>query len=426
MKKIFFLSAVLLLTLSLGLIAQTHVKQIIIGNGGIYGNPSDNVTLAAYNPDDQITTTFGNILRESVQDLIICDNYAYVTAEDSIVKFNIDSYQKVASVYESNLNRLFYHDGLLFVSRRSDINGPPADGIYLKIFNAEDLSLVAAVEGISSDVAGIAVAQDTVYVAVSGDWQATEGKFAVIDLQTYSLVREMNFGTDAVGIYDLFTNGEEIFTVNKSPYGATTGSVTTYDVASAMFSTSVINSVVGKAVELEGDILYLGLDNGIGSYDVTSNQIVQNTIVPDPGSTDFIYIAAAAFDSINQLFYVTITDYFSMGEGKIFDMSGNETGSFEADVSAEAIAVDYRLNEFVETNPVSGIKIFPNPFSGEIIIEDATFTEIRVLSLHGQTVYENSSNRFNNRVDLSFLKNGIYFIEIKTDDNSIIKKIVKR
>jgi hypothetical protein len=383
--------------------------------------------VASYNPDDQTTTTFGEILRESIQDLIIHDNYAYVTAEDSITKFDIDSYQKVASVYESNLHRLFYHEGFLFVSRRSDINGAPADGIYLKIFNAENLTLVAAIEGISSDAAGIVVTQDTAYVAVSGDWQATEGKFAVIDLGTYSLEREMNFGTEAVGIYDMFTDGEKIFTINKSPYGATTGSITTYNVGSASFSTNVINHVVGKGVSLEGNILYLGLDFGIGSYDIVSNQVLLNTIVPDPGSLIYIFIADAAFDNINQLFYVTITNYFSMGEGKIFDMTGNETGTFEADVSAEAIDIDYRINDFVYTNPVSNVKVFPNPFFGEIQIQGASFSDLRVRNIQGQTVYENMNDEsFDNKIDLSGLKDGIYFLELNINSNILVKKIVKK
>ncbi len=415
------------LVFSVSLIAQTYVKQVIIGNGGIYGNPDDHVTLASYNPDDQTTTTFGEILRESIQDLIIHDNYAYVTAEDSITKFDIDSYQKVASVYESNLHRLFYHEGFLFVSRRSDINGAPADGIYLKIYNAENLTLVAAVEGISSDASGIIVAQDTAYVAVPGDWQATEGKFAVIDLGTYSLEREMNFGTEAVGIYDMFTDGEKIFTINKSPYGATTGSITTYNVGSASFSTNVINHVVGKGVSLEGNILYLGLDFGIGSYDIVSNQVLLNTIVPDPGSLIYIFIADAAFDNINQLFYVTITNYFSMGEGKIFDMTGNETGTFEADVSAEAIDIDYRINDFVYTNPVSNVKVFPNPFFGEIQIQGASFSDLRVRNIQGQTVYENMNDEsFDNKIDLSGLKDGIYFLELNINSNILVKKIVKK
>ncbi|NOX48080.1 MAG: T9SS type A sorting domain-containing protein [Chlorobi bacterium] len=348
MKKNYILRAMTLsvaVVFALNLNAQFYTNQLIVGNGGIYGDPSDHVTVSAYNPDGQTTTSFGDIQRESIQDLIIHGNYAYVAAEDSIVKFNIDTYEKVAAVYESNLNQLFCKNGLLYVSRRSDINGPPADGVYLKVFNAGDLALVGSVNGISGDANGIVVESDTVYLAVSGDWQATEGKFAVID-NSFNLVREMDFGADAVGIFDLYSDGNNIYSVNRSPYGSMSGSVSTYSIWTTLFTTTVFDNVVGKGVAKSNNALYLMLDNGIGSYDLGTNEVLETSIVPDPGSSDFIYIADAAFDYLNQLFYVTLTDYFSMGEGKIYDMEGTETGTFDAEVSAEAVALDFRINDF--------------------------------------------------------------------------------
>jgi hypothetical protein len=347
MKKHYFLiSMAILFALSVTTVSgQFYTNQVLIGNGGIYGDPSDHVTVATYNPGEQTTTTFGDIQRESIQDLIIEGSFAYVAAEDSIVKYDIDNYERVAAVYESNLSRLYCKSGKLYVSRRSDLNGPPADGKYVKVYDAGNLEFLAAVDGISADAAGMAIVSDTLYVAVPGDWQATEGKFAVID-NNNNLAREMNFGTDAVGIYDLFTDGNNIYTVNRSPYGVTTGSVTSYNIWTTAYTTTVLNNVVGKGVGIDGSALYLVLDYGIGSYDLNNNQILNASIVPDPGSAAFQYIAAAAFDKINQLFYVTITDYFSTGEGKIYDMNGNETGSFDAAVSAEALAIDTRINDF--------------------------------------------------------------------------------
>jgi hypothetical protein len=348
MEKNYILRAAILfvaIAFTFNLNAQFYVNQLIVGNGGIFGDPSDHVTISAYNPQGQTTASFGDIHRESIQDLIVYENYAFVASEDSIVKFNIDTYEKVAAVYESNLNQLFYKNGLLYVSRRSDLNGPPADGIYLKVYDAEDLILVGSVNGISGDANGIVMESDTIYVAISGDWQATEGKFAVID-NNYNLVREMNFGTDAVGIFDLYSDGNNIYSVNRSPYGSTSGSVSTYSIWTTSFSTTVFNNVVGKGVSKFNNTLYLVLDNGIGSYDLSTNEVIETSIVPDPGSSNFIYIADATFDYLNELFYITITDYFSMGEGKIYDITGTETGTFEAEVSAEAIALDFRINDF--------------------------------------------------------------------------------
>ena len=428
MKKIFKISAGLILILQVQLLsAQVFVNQVIIGNGGNYGNPSDHVTIATYDPVSQITVTFGDVIRESIQDLIVYENFAYVTAEDSIVKFNIDTYEKVAAVYESNLHKLFYKSGLLYVSRRADINGAPADGIYLKVFNAEDLSLIASVEGISTDAAGIMVECDTIYVAIPGEWTATEGKFAVID-NNFNLVREMNFGTDAIGIYDLYSDGDKIYSVNKSPYMTQTGSVTTYEIFTASYSTSIINHVVGKGAGISNNTLYLGLDYGIGSYDLTTNQVIQQTIVPDPGSVDYIYIADAAFDEINNLFYVTITDYFSIGEGKIYNMSGNQTGTFEADISAEAIDIDYRINSFTrEENSYVHLHLYPNPTVDFINIQNEDITEVNVSDVSGKVIFKkNFDNQNIIMIDLSGFPAGVYIININLRNNNYFsEKIIK-
>ena len=93
MKKNYFLNAIIILTLIAMYemaVSQTETKQVIICNGGVYGDPSDHVTLSTYDPLGQTTTVFGDIFTESVQDIVIKENFAFVSAQDSIVKFNID------------------------------------------------------------------------------------------------------------------------------------------------------------------------------------------------------------------------------------------------------------------------------------------------------------------------------------------------
>ena len=116
-----------------------------------------------------------------------------------------------------------------------------------------------------------------------------------------------------------------------------------------------------------------------------------------------------------------------MGEGKIFDMAGNEAGSFEADVSAEAIDIDYRIIDFVYTNQASNIKVFPNPFTDEIQIQGASVSGFVVRNIQGQTVYKNlDGESFDNKINLSNLKDGIYFLELNINNNVLVKKIVKK
>jgi hypothetical protein len=331
MKKNYFLLLAFLL-FAFGLNAQIKVNQVIVGTGGIYGNPDDHVSLSGYNPETQTSDLIGGVVRESMQDIVISDGFAYLTAEDSIVKFDLQNKTKVAAVYESNLNRLLVSGDRLYVSRRSDLNGAPLDGFYLKVFNAETLELEDEVAGISSDASAMVLVYDTLYLAVPGDWQATEGRMAVID-QDMNLVQEINLGADAVGLTDLFADDENVYSVNRTPYLGTTGSITSYQISSGLATTNVVNNVFGKGFAKNGNLLYLIMDYGIGAYDLTTNQVAQTAIVPDPGSASYEYISAAAFDYINQLFYVAIGDYYSMGVGKVYDLQSNETDTFEAGIS---------------------------------------------------------------------------------------------
>ena len=424
MRKFYFLMIGLLL-INLSSFSQVHVEQVLIGNGGIFGNDTDHVSITSINPTDLNSSFVGEVVRESIQDMIIVGNYAYVAAEDSIAKFDIVNHTKVAAIYESNLSRLYFANNQLFVSRRSDLNGAPADGIYLKAFDA-DLNLLHTANGITTDAAGMLMIGDSIYVAVSGDWQATEGIMAVVSAD-FSFVREMNFGTDAVGIIDLFEDGETIYTVNKSPWGVTTGSVSSYHINTASWTTNVINNVVGKGVKRVGNILYLGLDYGVGSYDLTNSVVMNNQIVPDPGSDNYIAISAAAFDPINELLYVTITDYYSFGEGKVYDLNGAQSGSFDAGVSAEAMAIHFvdvtAVNEVVKFD----VDIYPNPTNNFLNIRSAeNIHTISVYNEVGQLVLTIPQLGIDGIVNLSELNSGFYFVKIESDHSFVVEKILKQ
>lgn len=72
------------------------------------------------------------------------------------------------------------------------------------------------------------------------------------------------------------------------------------------------------------------------------------------------------------------------------------------------------------------VNIYPNPTSEFINIEanNVELTSIKVFSLQGQLVKEfNNSDKKN--LDLSDLKNGLYFMALKSDQGDVIKKFIK-
>lgn len=421
MRKNYFLALLLQAFVMLG-IGQS-VNQIVVGNGGIYNNTDDHVMITGINPETFASTFLGEVVKESMQDLIVVGDYAYVAAEDSLVKFNLNTNTKEAAIFHGYLNRLYHANDMIYVSLRSDLNGPPADGKYLKAFDM-NLNLVYEGEGISTDAAGMLMLGDSLYIAVSGDWAATEGKLAVAN-SDLSFIREINLGANAVGIIDLFEGENVIYSVNKSPYGASTGSISTYNLANTTWTTQSLNNVVGKGIKKVGDLLYLGLDYGIGSFDLATSTVINNQIVADPGSASYINIAAAVFDEINERFYVTITDYFSMGEGTVYDMEGNELGNFDASVSAEAMAIHYASNTGISAIKNNRLDVYPNPCQNFVHI--GVFQQLEWIKVYNQAGQQVISiqNPQSAILELNDLQAGIYLIKAQSQDGIQTAKILK-
>ncbi|MFZ6053319.1 fibronectin type III domain-containing protein [Halocola ammonii] len=73
---------------------------------------------------------------------------------------------------------------------------------------------------------------------------------------------------------------------------------------------------------------------------------------------------------------------------------------------------------------LSGVSVFPNPFSNSITIDsEQKLDNIRVMNVAGQVVYETAGD--SRVIDLSKLESGVYFLEVKADSMINRMRIVK-
>lgn len=79
-----------------------------------------------------------------------------------------------------------------------------------------------------------------------------------------------------------------------------------------------------------------------------------------------------------------------------------------------------------ENMPEAGFTVFPNPFSDEVIIEagNSVLLGVIIYSITGKQVYQNAG-KIPDRINLSFLENGLYVIGIETDKGVAFKKLTK-
>jgi hypothetical protein len=407
--------------------AQQSLHQIIVVSGGAFSNPNDFVSLSAYNPSTSSQNSFGEIQTQAVQHVIIDGNKLYVTATDSIVVFDLNTYQKLNAIAISGPRRMLIAEDLLYVSIQY-----PETQKFVRIYNKHNLNLISEIQEISGETAGMLKHEDKIYVAVPGDWTSTSGKIAVLNAVNGGFIEEIDFSSQGIGIHDLFIYNGDVVTVNRSPWGSDSGFLTFFNPITKQVVHHSFPHSFGKGIAIHGNLLYLVMDNGIGSINLDSRQVVNPSIVTDPGSASYIYFADVVFDDLAALFYSTTTDYFSFGAGHIFDLSGNQIAGFSAGISPEALALDYRSLTGLTVQKKKIVSVFPNPATEKIRIESEKSEQIRELlisSTSGQVLLSKWVSRKQNdvEIDISKLLSGFYFVNIIFDNGSqSIIKFVKQ
>lgn len=415
-----------------GFAQSFYVKQVITANSGKFEfEPpyTDYVTLQTYNPGSKQSNVFSTIFTQSAQAIVIAGNMAFIEAEDSLAKYNLNTLERVSIIADSGLNTLALYNGKLLVSKQY-----PVIHNYLEVLDTANLEVVAQVQGISGDCGGICSMNDTVYLAVNGGWMGTEGKLAIIDPRTWTLKREVNFGHLAVGIWDLFTYKGRIFSVNVTPYGVIdSGSVSVFTPSDDSFNNVFLPFQVAAAAGIKDSLLYLGLNNGIGSFNMNSMSVADTIIIPDPGSSAEIYIRSSVVDTLNGRIYANTGNDVAPGICLVTSLSGDSITSYATGISSDAIALDCRqYSQGVRNTGESGISVnlFPNPATSELNVSfsaELTIDRIVVSDLSGREVKDIRpgvaySNTY--RIAVDDLMPGTFWMVIQYPGGRIVKPFV--
>ena len=401
--------------------------QIISVNGGKFeSNPpfTDYVTIQTTSPETLQTTLQGTIYSQSVQDVIVYDAKYYVAAGDSVVKFDANTHQRLAAARVIGANKLALSGNYLLVSRQY-----PAVDSFLYILSAENLSFIKAITEISGESAGILCAEGMAFVAVNFGWAGTTGKIAQVDLNNLSFVKEEELGAEATGIYNIYKNGNLLVTVNRTPWGGTSGYLSTYNPLTSQVKHYPVNHVLGSGYGIYKGELFVNLDGNMGTIDLNSYTVANPNLIANPVSAVFGSITSATLDTLNSRIYLNAGDYFSFGQGYVYTTLGDSLGIFSSGISAEAIAIDYRMLEGVVQPLLPEVDIYPNPFVSRLTITSQQAVQsIEIFNLAGQKVYlaeAHSSEALS--LNLDFLKEGIYLMKVNYKGGiSLTHKVIKR
>lgn len=433
MKKHFLLNFVLyaMLISTISTFAQDNewVNQVVVVNSGRFETTepyTDYVTVQSYNPASQQTNVFGTIYTQAAQDIVIHGNMAYVAAQDSIIMYNIDNYQRVAAISDSGLSKLCYFNNKLIVTKKA-----PISRFFVEVLDASNLALLARIQNISGQCGGAIYDKDTIYVAVNNGADGTVGKLACIAVDSWTVVREINFGEQAVGIFDLYNYGGNIVSVNRTPTGGTaTGSITMYNLFSKTFENKIINATIGYGCGIKNNLLYLIYNGGIGSFDLNTGTMVNTQIIPAPTQPNVAFNSAAVDYVAGNLYMQLGNRPPTFGIGIVASsQTGDSLTSFPTGLNANAVAIDYRTPVGVQGEPEdASISIFPNPVTDFLWIKtNLPAKQVSVIDITGRVIYSNATGDSENiRIDCSGFPSGVFFVSVLTESGKVTKKFIRQ
>lgn len=337
-KALTFLSAFLLLG---SLSAQTVTKRIVTINGGQFGNQTDNANISSYDPATGVYNSIDTIQTQSIQDVLVEGRTMYVAAQDSIIKYNVVTGDRIAAASfgaPSTISMATYNDYLLVGNWYPPFGqvGPYTN--HFRIFDKNTLTYVDSIPEIHQGVKSFVVVGDTAYIGQNYNSSAftdSAGWMVKVDLVSLTYSDSITVNTNREDLGRLMEKDGMVIGLNSASntvtiYDPLTGSVMT-DTANADLSLRIYGS---QFVVDQYGTLHTKVDGNIATYDPISRSVIDGDIVDTA-------ITAFTLDTVNQRYYVTQTDFFSYVGGGIYDTSGQRVDTFFVGTSPEAIVAIY-------------------------------------------------------------------------------------
>lgn len=426
MKKITF-------SISLSLMALAGFSQkTIVVNGGQFGNPSENVNVNIYDVSSKTSVTIDTIHTNSVQDILIEGDIAYVAAQDSIVRYNLITEQRTAAAKFAGVSTktmVLAANNELIVSNWF---GQTSNNLY--IYNATTLALIDSINA-PQGVTSLLLDSVVLFANQNGStgspsFQDTLGSILVIDVANRNIVTTINTPsyTGDVGEIIAKANRSGLYTFNS--VSNSINDVIYPTVTLPLFAATNVatnqNLKVGNRSQYNvyKDTVFLRMNQGIGSFNLNPLSLIDSNIVDT-------VVTAFTYDTLNSNFYITQTDFFSFTLGKIYDRNGNYLDTIPVGFSPEVIRMYYnQVTGIFETNPerVAVFSVFPNPAKNQFTIrlKEAVKagSSVSIMNLNGQVVKKELINQMSTQLNVSELSSGIYFVTLQTGAEFFSHKLI--
>tara|TARA_B100000809_G_C15022886_1_gene489101 strand:+ start:80 stop:1156 length:1077 start_codon:yes stop_codon:yes gene_type:complete len=194
----------------------------------------------------------------------------------------------------------------------------------------------------------------------------------------------------------------------------------------------VEDSVTGSGINYDQSSFYdadpslpfFGLGNPIVGY---VHKHVTRAILPQAwGQGGIISASPLTGQTYQTTLNYTLPLSYNENKIKLVGFISKYTSNHQGDEVLNAEEITLPITVGVSSNIQKNyFSVFPNPSNGLITIKSSNSnSSYTIFSSVGEIVFMDFLNEMNNTIDLSTLKNGVYFIRLKQENNSSIQKIV--
>lgn len=404
-------------------VQTTKAQQLIVVNGGIFGSPTEKANLGVFDPQSGNYTHIDTIYTNSVQDILIeSDRYAYIAAQDSIVKYDLWSGQRLAatSFGASSTIKLGLYNNTLLVG-----NWYGAASGNLRRFDKNNLVYQGDIPEITKGAQDFVIIDDYAYISqnsTSGSWSDTLGYLAVVDLANNSFVRNDTLSTIGEEVGRLVNVGDTaIYSLNS-----VSNTISYYHIATATASTVAAAVLLapksyGATVYQDENFWYIPFNNGIGTFDLVNNIAINSDVVNTSAWGGFGF----SVDTVNNRIFVSYLNYANqlLNQGIYYNETGDSLGVFPVGLSPEVLGLWYSnvvlATNFSQTPTALQFSLFPNPVVDRLNIQsESNIRALRISDISGRILlFSEFPSSETHSVELTQLPMGTYFLTVWDTDN---------
>ncbi len=407
--------------------AQPIVHQVLVLSEGRYDYvnmvQAVPVSLGSYDPLTGVHATQVTIPdARFANDVKVENEIVYVSADSFLLKYDANTFALLDQAIVPGIRRLaLWNDQILIT--RGEVGGLPH---YFEVRDKNDFDLLYAItpaDGLIHSCEPVEVIGDKAYLGVNNgfDWPNYTNTVGVVDLIAQDYLTEIDLGPDGFNPEHLMQHGGSLYAFNNKDY--TGSSVSRIDPAGAslVYTNNVAyNSGCGTSAVAADKIYYMEYSvNQLARYDLASAQVVDTL-------TNGISAYGTLGDPINNVLYVTTTDYVSSGALYVTQYDGTVLDSTPVGVASGKLALDLRMSTGARDIDPSGLLLAPNPASDRITVRGATSgTRYDVVDLLGRSVLAGELTE-DQRLEVSGMKTGVYTLRLFTTSGTTCLPLVKQ